>query len=118
MQMQVQEQPEPRQWGELYRLFKEFSSCDAGAIGERLSADVGDLFSTQWTHLDVLDRLTANKAFERFVLRHIDTTIDENDLLTIAYYSKVHCPSAQKRICALIRARATAALDSQREGSE
>ncbi len=118
MQMQALDQDEPRNWTDLYRLFKDFGSCDGGALGDRFSADVGQLFAEQWTHLDALNRLAANKGFERFVLRHIDTTIDENDLLVIAYYSKTRCPAAEKRLCGLIHTKAQATLDSLREESE
>jgi hypothetical protein len=103
----------PKDWQSLYRLFKQFGACDDGAIGEQFSEDVAQLFSKQWTHLDKLNRLaTTDKAFEQFVLRHIDTTLDENELLAIADNSKVHCPVGEKRICGLIHARAQESLDT------
>jgi hypothetical protein len=112
-------QPEPKDWGGLYRLFKQFGVCDEGAIGERFSRDVAQLFSKQWTRLDALDRLAAaDKAFERFVLRHIDKSLDEDELLAIADNSKSHCPTGENRICSLVHARAQDSLDAQRDASE
>jgi hypothetical protein len=119
LEKQAHDQPEPKDWNALYRLFRQFGACDEGAIGERFSADVAHLFSTQWSHLDTLNRLAAaDKAFERFVLRHIDTTLDEDDLLHLTDNSKSRCPAGQNRICSLIHARAQESLDKQREMSE
>ena len=109
---------EPRDWPELYQLFKDYGACDDGAMGDRFSADVSGLFLGQWTHLAILNHLAANKAFERFVIHHIDTTIDEDDLLGILELSKTHCPTAEKRLCALIHTKTQNTLDDQREGSE
>jgi hypothetical protein len=119
LERQAHDQPEPQDWNGLYRLFKQFGACDDGAIGERFSADVAHLFSVQWNHLDSLNRLASSgKAFEQFVLRHIDTTLDENDLLHLTDNSKSRCPTGQSRICKLIHARAQESLDKQREMSE
>jgi hypothetical protein len=83
------------------------------------SSDVAQLFSKQWTHLDALGRLaSADNAFERFVLRHIDKSLDEDELLFIADNSKSHCPEGEKRICSLVHARAQDSLDAQRDASE
>jgi hypothetical protein len=118
LKRQAREQPAPKDWTSLYRLFKHFAACDDGAIGERFSADVAQLFSKQWTHLEEFDRLSSDKAFERFVVRHIDTTLDEDDLLHVIDNSKSHCPAGESRICALIHARAQESLDKQRDASE
>ncbi len=110
---------EPKDWDRLHRLFKKFGACDDGAIGEAFSGDVAQLLSKQWTHLDRLSRLTTgDKKFEQFVLRHIDATLDENDLLAIFDHAKSHCPAGQQRICGLIRARAQESLDTLGNVSE
>lgn len=119
LEKQAHEQPEPRDWNGLYRLFRQFGACDSGAIGERFSADVAQLFSKQWAHLDTLSHFAAaDKSFERFVLHHIDTTLDEDDLLHIADNSKLHCPTGENRICGLIHAKARESLDKLRDVSE
>jgi hypothetical protein len=119
LEKRAHDQPEPKDWNGLYRIFKQFGACDDGVIGERFSADVAQLFAKQWTHLDALNRLAAaDKLFEQFVLRHIDTTLDEDDLLHITDNSKSRCPAGQQRICSLVHARAQESLDKQREMSE
>jgi hypothetical protein len=118
-QMKSFSQEEPKSWTELYRLFKDFGACDAAGTSNRFSADVGRLFVNQWEQLEALNRLTiANKAFEQFVLRHLDTTIDENDLLVIADTSKTHCPAGQRRLCSLVHTKAQSTLDKLRDESE
>jgi hypothetical protein len=114
----VLDHSEPKDWPELLQLFKDYGVCDDGAVSDRFSADVGGLFLNQWTNLATFNRLAANKAFERFVIHHIDTTIDENDLLGILELSKSHCPAAEKRLCTLIHTKTQNTLDDQREGSE
>lgn len=115
---QALDHSEPRDWNELYQLFQNYGACDDGAVADRFSADVGGLLLAQWTRIATLNRLAANKAFERFVIHHIDTTIDEDDLLGILELSKSHCPAAEKRLCTLIHTKTQNTLDDQREGSE
>jgi hypothetical protein len=112
----VQEQElnhsEPKNWESFYRLFKQFGECDDGALGEGFSEDVAQLLSKQWAHIDALGRLTAaDKAFERFVLRHIDATLSENELKTIANNSRSHCPVGEKHLCQVILTSARNSLD-------
>ncbi len=117
-QRQALNHSEPKDWPGLYELFKDYGACDGGAVSDRFSADVGGLFLEQWAHLATLNRLASSKAFERFVIHHIDPTIDENDLLGILELSKSHCPAAEKRLCTLIHTKTQNTLDDQREGSE
>ena len=116
---QALQQAEPKDWGSLYRLFKQFGGCDDGAIGEGFSEDVAQLLSKQWTHLDALSRFTtADKTFERFVLRHVDATLSDGELKVIANNSRLHCPTGEKRLCQLLRTRAQSALDEMRKYSK
>lgn len=109
---QALQQAEPKDWSSLYRLFKQFSGCDDGAIGEGFSEDVAQLFSKQWAHLHTLSRLTAtDKAFEHFVLRHIDATLSDEELRAIGNNSRLHCPTGEKRLCQLVQARVQSSLD-------
>ncbi len=116
---QALQQPEPKNWDSLYRLFKQFGQCDDGAIGEGFSEDVAQLLSKQWTQLDALSRFTtADKTFERFVLRHVDATLSDGELKVIANNSRVHCPTGEKRLCQLLRTRAQSALNELRKYSK
>jgi len=116
LESQSLDQPEPKDWAGLYRLFKKFGVCDDGAIGEGFSEDVAQLFSKQWTHLDTFSRLaTADKAFEQFVLRHIDATLSEDELKGMIENSTSHCPTKEKRLCSLVKSKAMDGLDELRK---
>jgi hypothetical protein len=116
---QVIQGTEPKNWDNLYRLFKQFGDCDDGEIGEGFSEDVAQLFSKHWAHLDTLRRLSASdRAFEQFVLRHIDATLSDDELKTIANNSKLHCPSGEKRLCRLVQARVQSSLNELRDYSK
>ena|ERR1700674_2003459 len=118
-EQQIIQEAEPKTWGSLYRLFKRFGNCDDGAIGEGFSEDVAQLFTKQWAHLDTLSRLTAfDKAFEQFVVRHLDATLSEDELKAIANNSRLHCPTGEKRLCQLVRARVQSSLDELRNYSK
>ena len=113
---QVIEGASPKNWRSLYSLFKRFGGCDDGAIGEGFSEDVAQLLLKQWTHLDTFNRLaTADKAFEQFVLRHIDATLSEDELKVIVENSAFRCPAGEKRLCGLVSARASESLDELRK---
>jgi len=115
LERQSLDQPEPKDWPGLYRLFKQFGVCDDGAMSEGFSEDVAQLFSKQWLHLDTFSRLaTTDKAFERFVLRHIDATLSDDELKVIVENSTSHCSAKEKRVCSLIRTRALDSLDELR----
>lgn len=112
MQEQELNHAEPKNWGSLYRLFRQFGGCDDGALGEGFSEDVAQLLSKQWAHIDALGRLTtADRAFERFVLHHIDATLSEDELKIIANNSRSRCPVGEKHLCQLILTRAQNSLD-------
>lgn len=109
-------QADPKTWSDLYRLFKTFGQCDDGAIGEGFSEDVAQLFLKQWIHLDTLKHLMASdKSFERFVLRHLDTTLDENELKAIAENARSHCPTGEARLCQSIEIEAQRSLEELRK---
>ena len=108
-------QADPQTWSGLYRLFKTFGQCDDGAIAEGFSEDVAQLFLKQWTHLEVLNRLMASdKSFKKFVLRHVDATLDEDELKVIADNSKSHCPTGEAQLCRSIAIEAQRSLEELR----
>ena len=105
-------QADPKTWGGLYRLFKSFGQCDDGAIAEGFSEDVAQLFLNQWTHLEVLNRLIASdKSFRKFVLRHIDATLNESELKDIADKAKSHCPVGHEKLCLEVAVEADRSLN-------
>jgi hypothetical protein len=109
-------QVDPKTWGGLYRLFGEFGQCDDGAIGEGFSEDVAQLFLKQWTHLDALSHFMASdKPFKKFVLQHIDATLDENELKAIDDNSRSHCPPGEAKLCRSIGIQTRQSLEELRK---
>lgn len=109
-------QADPKSWSELYRLFNDFGQCDDGAIGEGFSEDVAQLLLKQWTHLDALNHLmVSDKSFGKFVLRHVDATLDEHELKAIADNSRSHCPVGEAQLCHSIGIEAQRRLEELRK---
>jgi hypothetical protein len=98
-------------WDDVYHSFKRFARCDDGEIAEGYSDTVAKLLAKHWEDLHTLSRLTSSdRPFEKFVLRHIDETDDENDLKAISGNAALHCPPNEKHLCSLIGARVKATL--------
>jgi len=116
MQDQWRHQAQPENWGSLYRLFKKFGQCNDGEISDGTSYYVGQLFLKRWTHLDRLNRLIASdKSFGKFVLRHIDATLSEDELKVIADKSRLHCPVGQAELCRQVGIEADRSLNELRK---
>ena len=88
-------------WPSVYRFYKEFSHCDDGSIGEGVSEAVAKLLANRWDRFDEFVKLAStDKAFEGFVLRHVDGTIDwTHDAPKIHENASRHCPSNSARLC-------------------
>jgi hypothetical protein len=98
-------------WSELDRVFKEFGQCDDGAIGEAYSETTAQLFTKDWKQFRTLEQLTAaDSSFQEFVLRHIDETLDDDEVKSIDQNARLHCPSGGQRLCKMIEERAKTTL--------
>jgi hypothetical protein len=116
MEEQWRRQPQPKTWEGLYRLFKKFGQCNDQEIADGTSYYVGQLFLSQWTHLDAFKRLAnSDESFAAFVLRHIDATISGPTLRSILDLSRSHCPSGESELCRLVATRADSGLNDQRK---
>ena len=95
-------------WNAVYQSFKRFSQCDDGGIAEGYSDDVGKLLADHWDQFPSLVKLaTSDRAFQTFVVRHIDETIPADTLKKAAKNAKTRCPASATGLCKLI-ARAAA----------
>ena len=104
-------QADPKTWTALHTLFSKFGDCDDGAISEGFSEDVAQLFLKQWTHLETLNHLIASdRPFRNFVLRHIDASLDEDELNGIAENAKSRCPTWGTQLCHSVESKAQSSL--------
>ena len=89
-----------RSWDALYRSYRQFAHCDDGAIAEGYSESVARILVDHW---DTLPRLAAlskrNRGFQRFVVRHVDATLNTDDLNHIRTNATHRCPAAQRDLC-------------------
>ena len=87
-------------WTKLQSAFKTHGHCDDGSIAEGYSEAVARLLVDQWDTLPELARLAQRDSrFRRFVLRHIDSTLNTSDLEKIGQLSSSACPHGNVKLC-------------------
>jgi hypothetical protein len=103
--------PTLRAWDELYKSFELFQNCDDGAIAEGYSESVARILVDRWSTLPRFSFLgTKNVAFRKFVLKHVDASLDTRDLQTIKEKATTQCPDGLRSVCHDLRKQADAAL--------
>jgi len=103
-------------WTELHRSYERYAQCDDGAIGEGYSDSIARLLAEKWESLDEFDRLgVQDRAFEGFVLRHVDELMTPEQANKIRDNSKNHCPSHDRALCRKIADRLRASSGPQRK---
>ena len=90
-----------KDWGEVYRSYRNFARCDDASIGEGYSDSVARLLSADGEgRLDELYSFTLrDRSFERFVLRHVDELMSPDQAKKIHENALSHCPMSAKRLC-------------------
>jgi len=100
-----------RAWDALYKSFKSYRQCDDGAIAEGYSESVARILVDRWNTLPYLDRLVRKDAdFRRFVLNHVDATLDITDVQKIRKKALEQCPAGLRGICKDLGKQANFAL--------
>jgi len=102
-----------RTWDALYHSYRRFAPrCDDGSIAEGYSESVARILVDHWNTLPRLAELAeANHTFKKFVLRHVDATMDSGDLYKIRERALHDCPSDQKNICGQLKRAAEHAIN-------
>lgn len=87
-------------WTNVERAYKKYGHCDDGSIAEGNSEAVARLLVDHWNTLPLLAALVKrDPAFKRFVLRHIDTTLETDDLDRIGIFASTQCPPGSAPLC-------------------
>lgn len=98
-------------WGTINVYFKKYRQCDDGSIAEGSSEAVARLLVDHWETLPTLVSLMGpNQPLKPFVLRHINTTLDTEDLRRIEHNASSECPDGAASLCRSIRETAAQAL--------
>lgn len=99
-------------WEEVFWSYERYRSCDDGAISEGYSNSVATLLASKWNQVgDVVSLFETDRAFEAFVLRHIDDTMTRDQDVMIRRNIHKKCPEVATQFCAALSKR-FAALNS------
>ena len=100
-----------RSWDALYRSYKTFGNCDDGAVGEGFSESVARILVEHWDTLFRLAQIARKDgAFREFVTRHVDATLNMDDVEKIKEDARKHCPPGQRTVCTDLAKQADYAL--------
>jgi hypothetical protein len=100
-----------RSWDALYRSYKTFGNCDDGAVGEGFSESVARILVEHWNTLSRLAQIAKKDgAFREFVIRHVDGTLNMDDVEKIKKDARKQCPTEQQTICMDLAKQADYAL--------
>lgn len=95
-----------KDWDSVYRSFRRFEHCDDGAISEGYSDTIGRQLAHDWEHFLRLNEIcSSDKRFERFILKHVNSTMRANVWEIIINNTRLRCPSKAERLCKVIEAR-------------
>ena len=100
-----------RSWDALYSSYRLYGRCDDGAISEGYSEAVARILVDHWSTLPRLPFLgKRNSRFRRFVIAHVDTTLNIDDIKKIEANAKTRYPSGLRGICTDLTTEADASL--------
>ena len=101
-------------WQRLALAHQRFSQCDVGYVAEGNSKGIVRLLVDHWDSVWELSIVAAKQpAFLHFVLRHLDTTVNDADLEHIVQLATAQCPSGNRALCkSLVRAAKKAMAES------
>jgi len=100
-----------KSWNDLQSWHKDYPVCDDGFLGEGISEFVTASLAEHWETLaDIQGRINNSPEFKVFILKHIDASADENNLMIIDRNARTKCLSIHKALCSEIEQRAQIAL--------
>ncbi len=95
-------------WRELHQFY---AACDDGGESEDTTEWVAHHLAHRWSWLPKLDlEIKKDPGFGAFVVRHIDSTADTDDLIEIRRTSAKLCPDGLNELCARLNKAAALAL--------
>jgi hypothetical protein len=97
-------------WGDIDNNFRKFGHCDDGSIAEGNSEGVARLLVDKWQTLPQLaDLIKRHPRLKAYVLHHIDTTLNTDDLTRIVELATTACPAKGEPLCADLKKAAARA---------
>ena len=96
-------------WIRIYDWYKRYRQCDDGGPAEGVSEAVARNLVDRWETLPQLAELARDDAgFRRFVLKHVDETLNGDDLKKISANAVNRCPANLHSLCRELKMQAKA----------
>jgi hypothetical protein len=86
-------------WDRIHDWYGKFRQCDEGGQAEGVSEAVARNLVDRWETLPQLGELAKDAGFRRFVLKHIDETLNAEDLKKIGANAAKRCPADLRSLC-------------------
>ncbi|MDY1037892.1 hypothetical protein [Lelliottia sp. CFBP8978] len=87
-------------WNDVASFFNKFKQCDEGYLAEGVSTAVSVLLARHWEDFPQLLQVEKNNPdFEKWMLKHINTTANGEDIELIIKNSSMRCPQGETLIC-------------------
>jgi hypothetical protein len=87
-------------WSGVRSFFELYENCDDGGVADDVTQAVVTLLATRWDEVPRLAALIHQDAkFGAFVLSHIDTTADTDDLIEIRTLAAKKCRPDLQSLC-------------------
>ena len=105
-----------KDWKGLRQLYRQYVEVclDDGFYAEGYSGAVVGVLTKNWPDLKNLQSLTTvDEQFRMFVLKHVDSTADPDELNQILRNTRTNCPAGLKELCHAIEVRAVVAIAGQ-----
>ena len=98
-----------KSWDRLYDWYETYSKCDDGGMAEGYSEAVARNLVDRWKTLPRFAELAKkDPGFQRFVLKHLNQTLNDDDLKKIRANAESRCPAGLRRICGDVKKQAEA----------
>ena len=95
-------------WDRIHDWYKNYRQCDDGGPAEGVSEAVARNLVDRWETLPRLGELAKDSGFERFVLKHVDQTLNGDDLKKISTNAAKRCPVDLRSLCRALKSQADA----------
>ena len=95
-------------WDRIHDWYRKYHQCDEGGQAEGVSEAVARNLVDRWTTLNRLGELAEEAGFRRFVLKHLDETLNADDLKKIGINATKRCPAGLSSLCRSLKIRTDA----------
>lgn len=100
-----------RDWQGVHSFYENYRQCDEGYIAEGISATIVGLLANNWkTSYQLMHLSVSDRAFESWMIDHINTTTNDRDLDKVVRNAADSCPEGDKAFCNQIENAAQTAL--------